>query len=74
MGRPVMEQETLLGRLLTQLPLIAGILLLGDALLGNGTLGQAGWLHRGILTAIGAGLVAFSLYRYWRLRQKRSSP
>lgn len=67
------EQDTFGGRLLTMLPLILGIFLLLGALLGSGTLGHAGWLHRGILMAIGVGLIAFSLYRYSRLRQKRSA-
>jgi hypothetical protein len=52
------------------LPLVLGGLLLGDALLGVGTLDHATTLHRAILEAIGVVLMGFSIFRLVRISKK----
>jgi hypothetical protein len=58
--------------LLSFFVLSTGVFVLSVSLMGTGTLASAGWLRRGIEAGIGAVLVAFGLYRYWRARQKRN--
>jgi len=67
------DDSTPIERVLIVLPMVVGGLLLGDGLLGVGTLDHAGTLHRVILEAIGAALIVFSMYRLSRIRKNRRS-
>jgi hypothetical protein len=68
----VRDEETPGRRILPFLFLYTGIFVLGVALVGSGTLANAGWLHRGIQVGVGAVLAALGLYLYWKARQKRN--
>ena len=67
-----MQREELPDQVWVILPLFFGALLLGDGLFQSGTLKTASTLHLLILDAIGAALIAFAIYRFLRVRRRRS--